>query len=384
MENLYITLDYGSSGLKCLYSKEATTPQSFMMEPEITEVRAEAIEKYRQKGKFQGEAIAHSFIGIEGTYYAVGRLAQKQFLSTPVLSDLKSLDAVQRTLAAVWVAAQKSSLSKKFRLFLSCLLPPGELGDQSILEKNLREALRGFDTPTGKHQISMPYFNCYPEGGGLSTWYQEKRGELGDRKLGVIMLGYRNASCFRVEKGVYEKFRSSEIGFSKIVSEVQDGTSGYTDTEITITVTEYLQSKNESQLEKILRQKKPADRETELEKMLVAIRIAKSTYWNALKKWLESQLGEIDELIVGGGVADLMCEDLAEHYRHKLPNLPGSDRPGVFLQGGLQYPANVAIPKELQTRFADAFCFWETDTYPNAVQYLARTGSNPAATCQEK
>jgi hypothetical protein len=372
MENLYVALDFGSSSLKCLYSKELSgVPEYLVMGPESIKVIPEAIERYRQKGGFQGEVIAHSFVGIEGIYYAVGSLAQKEFQAIPVLGELKSFQAVQRALAAVWVAAQRSGLGRKFRLLLSCLLPPGEYQDRTKLEEDLRQALKGFDTPTGKHQISMPFFNCHPEGTGLSMWYLSKRGEMLDRKLGVVMLGHRNASCFVVESKVCGKFRPSDLGFAMVVRSIQQATSGYKEEDITRVVASYWATEDETQLNGLLLQKTEEARAVEKERLVKAIEIARSIYWNSLSQWLAEKMVGVDEVTVGGGVTALFQEEIRNYFRERLPNLPGEKFCGIFLDGGLKIPDNTTIPSELHSRFADVYCLWERDIHPNAVRYSA-------------
>jgi hypothetical protein len=56
MEYLYAVIDYGSSSLKVAFTKEVNehpkseNPHYFTMSPEVIEVSADAIEKYRRSG----------------------------------------------------------------------------------------------------------------------------------------------------------------------------------------------------------------------------------------------------------------------------------------------------------------------------------------------
>ena len=240
MEYLYAVIDYGSSALKMVYSTQLTdTPQYFMMQPEIIEVAVDDVQEYRKN--FNLDPTRYAFVGTNDRYYATGELAQEVFRSTLNLTEPKSNHAIGRTLAAVTVAAQLSQIDvgKKFRLFLSCLLPAGELVDRDILEDNLREAFKNFDTPMGRLQVNLKYFNCHPEGGGLALFYQEHC-DLADRQLGVIMMGHRNSSCFVIQNHVYRRFRSTDLGFATIVNDIQLATSGYKDKTIAAAVATYL------------------------------------------------------------------------------------------------------------------------------------------------
>ncbi len=369
MEYLYTAIDYGSSALKVIYSKELTdTPQYFMMQPEIIEVSVDDVKEYRKN--FKLDPTRYAFVGTNDRYYATGELAQEVFRSTLNLTEPKSNHAIGRTLAAITVAARLAQLDvgKKFRLFLSCLLPAGELGDRDTLEANLREAFKNFDTPVGRLQVNLKYFNCHPEGGGLALFYQEHC-DLADRQLGVIMMGHRNSSCFVVQNNVYRRLRSTDLGFATIVNDIQLATSAYKDKTITAAVATYLtQEEDRTPLIKMLLRNNPTAREQELDTLLKAIDLATRKFWNSFAQWLEIQL-PLDEIIFGGGVAELFKLEMLDYLSGKLPNLPDKNCPAIYLHGGLEYSKNTLIPTGLQARFADVQCLWEKDIMPIAKSY---------------
>jgi hypothetical protein len=372
LEYLYAVVDYGSSALKVVFSKELTdTPKYFAMQPEIIEVPVEAVEEYRQK--FLSDPVRYAFVGIQARYYAVGELAQEAFRSTLNLAEPKSNKAVGRTLAAIAAAVRLSQIKvgRKFQLFLSCLLPPGELQDRDILEENLRQALLDFDTPLGRLQVNLKYFNCHPEGGGLALFYEHHRGDLADRQLGVIMMGHRNSSCFTVQKGIYRKFRSSDLGFATVVNDIQAATtSAYKDRTLTAAVASYLLSNEEDKapLANMLLRDTPSARERELDKLLQAIDLSKRKFWNSFSQWLTVQF-PFDEIVFGGGVAELFESEMLDYLNGKLPNLPDKNCPAIYLHGGLNYSDNTLISADLQARFADVQCLWEKDIMSIAMSY---------------
>ena len=370
MEHLYAVVDYGSSALKVVYSRELNdTPKYFTMQPEIIEVSADAVKGYRKN--FSSDPARHAFVGTNDRYYAVGELAQDVFRSTLNLTEPKSNNAIGRTLAAITVAAQLAQInvSKKFRLFLSCLLPAGELVDRDILEDNLREAFKNFDTPMGGLQVNLKYFNCHPEGGGLAVFYEEHC-DLADRQLGVIMMGHRNSSCFVVQNSIYRRLRSTDLGFATVVNDIQLATSAYKDKTITAGVATYLLSNGQDKtpLVKMLMRNNPTAREQELDNLLKAIDISKGKFWNSFVQWLAIQL-PLDEVVFGGGVAELFKIEMLDYLSGKLPNLPNKNCPAIYLHGGLEYPDNTLIPTDLQARFADVQCLWEKDILPVAKSY---------------
>jgi hypothetical protein len=372
MEHMYLVIDYGSSSLKIAFSTELTEcPQQVLMEPEVIEISPTIVEKYRFRAGFKGDPAAWTFVGIDNTYYAVGKLAREEFRSTPNLAELKSSSAAIRTLAAVFVAAYHCSLGKKFSLFLSCLLPPGEINEAEILLEDIKKALKSFDTPTGRHNVSLKYFNCSPEGGGLAMFYQHHRTLSPDRSLGVLMMGHRNTSAYLVRNGINQKLSSSDLGFSSVVHSIQSATSGYQEREITDAVALYLISQNKDRLilDKLLLHKTLELRNRELERLLVAIDEARSSYWKSVSQWLDVRFSCLDEAIVGGGVARIFESEIVEYFKHKLPNLPTENYPGMYFNGGLKYPQDTLIPLTLQDRFADVQCLWEQDIIPSARSY---------------
>lgn len=374
MEYLYTVIDYGSSALKVAFTKEVNehpqseNPHYFTMSPEVIEVSADAIDKYRSA--FIVDPVKYCCVGINDRYYAVGELARQAFRSTLNLVEPKSNYAVQRTLAVVAVAAQLTRTKTSFKLFISCLLPPGELLDKAILEENLRTALKEFKTPTGTFQVNLRYFNCHPEGGGLSLFYESHRGNLEDRSLGVIMMGHRNASCFTVNGKVYQKFRSTDLGFSAIVTDIKEATSAYKDEDLTPAVAKYLLGNEEDKkpLEQILLRNDREMRARELDTLLKAISSAKASFWSAFEQWLIVQFPQIDEIVFGGGVGEIFERQIIAHF-DRLPNLPNKDHSGLYLHGGLKYPKDTLIPQELQPRFADVQCLWEQDMLIVAQSY---------------
>lgn len=369
MEYLYAVIDYGSSALKMVYSTQLTdTPQYLMMQPEIIEVAVDDVQEYRKN--FNLDPTRYAFIGTNDRYYATGELAQEVFRSTLNLTEPKSNNAIGRTLAAITVAARLAQIDvgKKFRLFLSCLLPAGELVDRDILEANLREAFKNFDTPMGRLQVNLKYFNCHPEGGGLALFYEEHC-DLADRQLGVIMMGHRNSSCFVVQNSVYRRLRSTDLGFATIVNDIQLATSGYKDKTITAAVATYLSKEDDrTPLVKMLLRNNPIAREQELDKLLKAIDLSTRKFWNSFAQWLAIQL-PLDEIVFGGGVAELFKVEMLDYLSGKLPNLPDKNCPAIYLHGGLEYSDDTLIPTELQARFADVQCLWEKDIMPIAKSY---------------
>jgi hypothetical protein len=376
---IYLVVDLGSSLIKVLYGNDSTKlPNYLAIEPEIIEVPANYLDEYRRTN-FSGDPTSSCFVEVNNKYYAVGRLAKREFRSTTNLTLLKSSYAVQRILAALWVAVAKLEGGKKIKLFLTCLLPPGELKDKQLLKDKLTAALESFDSPSGRLQCRLKYFNCHPEGGGLSLFYQKYHSECRDRTLGVVMLGHRNASAYIVEGGISGRFRSSALGFATIVKGVQQDTSGYAEDDLTRSVARYLlsglesydSSPNPKYLHELLLRQGEVDRKQELAQLIDAIGSAKKLYWLSISQWLDTQLSEVTDILIGGGTCQMFVKEF-RGYTWNLPKIVGKPESRSFLNAGLVYPEGTLVPKELQDRYADAQCLWESGLMPVVREYRGR------------
>ncbi|WP_373544465.1 hypothetical protein [Chamaesiphon sp.] len=374
---LYVTVDLGSSLIKVLYANDTSgLPQYLAIEPEIIEVPESCLRDFR-RNDFQGHAEDHAFVGFDSRYYAVGRLARRKFKSTTDLALLKSNYAVQRILTAVSIAVEKLGMGRKVKLFLYCLLPPGELKDRDILDRDLTTALASFDTPIGKLQAKLMYFSCHPEGGGLAMHYQKCFPECRDRVLGIVMMGHRNVSTYLVDRGVPATYKSSDLGFVSMVREIQSNTSGYSEYDITRSVARYLlaeiseSASNPKYLYDLLLKTKDVDRKQELEQLVDTIESAKKMYWRSISQWLNTQLSEVTDILIGGGTCRIFTKEF-RGYTWNLPKIIGKPESRSFLNAGLAYGECTLIPSELRDRYADAQCLWDSGLMPVVREYQGR------------
>jgi hypothetical protein len=378
MMELYLTVDLGSSLIKVIYGNDFSQPPRYLaIEPEIIEAPQISLADYRRRHDFQGHAEDYTFIGIGTKYYAAGMLAKRKFRSTTNLALLKSNYAVQRILAAVSIAVEKLRMGKKIKLFLTCLLPPGELKDKHLLDRDLRTALSLFDTPIGNLQAKLMYFACHPEGGGLSMHYQKCFPDCQNRVLGVVMMGHRNLSAYIVNRGMPTTHKSLDLGFVSMVREIQENTSGYNEYDITRSVARYLlaevneSASNPKYLHDLLLKAKDTDRKQELEQLVDAIESAKKMYWRAISQWLTIQLSEVTDILIGGGTCRMFTKEF-RGYTWNLPKIVGKPESRSFLNAGLVYPDNSAVPSELRDRYADAQCLWDSGLMPVVREYQGR------------
>jgi hypothetical protein len=383
--NLYLTIDLGSSLIKVLHGTQPNKLNCLTIEPEVAEISAKIMSQYQNVA---GNPVKRIFVGIGDRYWAVGILAKEEFRATANLLKLKSEFAVQRILAAVWTASQNYDTGRsELKIFMSCLLPPGEMQDRDSIESDLTIALKEFDTPSGKIQSKLKYFNCHPEGGGLAEFYTKNHPEIADKRLVIVMLGHRNLSCYTIDSGYAKNYQSSDLGFVSVIKSIQSQTSGYSESAIAEYVPKYIRavidrnpSFNDRHNKELARQKllpmllrsSDVDRQRELETLAEAIDIARASYWNSISQWLEIQLGQANDVVIGGGTCWLFAEEL-DRFIRSLPRIQSNMAIYNRLNAGLRYPNNSNLPVDLQDRFADAYCLWWSDLAVVAERYEKRS-----------
>jgi hypothetical protein len=363
MQTLNLVLDYGSSSIKTICAADGGEPIAIAMEPEIIEI---------SQDEYLGLAEGDTAVGINGKYFAVDKLA-RNYGATANLGNLKSDGITVRTLGAIsWVHHRlEGQLGRKFKLDLSCLLPPGEMADSRAIQENLHNTLLDFDTPKGKLKVKLSGWECQPEGSGFGRYFQAH--QKYDGKIGVVVLGHRNLSAFAIEGGRLRKFRSSDFGFNYLIQGVLDKTAGYKEQKLIPAIGKYLNSTtaydrqpDQKLLKSILLRQNDSDREAELEKLVLAIEKAKNNYWRIVSNWLDTEIKDSGLVTVGGGTSWMFRNEIGA-YINTLPAIEHKLDLRQYLNGGWQYASDSFVPPELRTRFCDVSCLWHFQTNLSAT-----------------
>jgi hypothetical protein len=352
---LRLGFDCGASAIKCLASV-ADTSKALIIPPAIVQKHCQTLDSYRCQ---IGTDLAHrSFVGFDGTYFAVGELAI-QLGATAALKPLKSETIVPKILAAVSIAAQRFDLGTRFDLQLGCLLPPGEFRDRDRLRQELASALADFDTPIGVTYVRLLRGDFYPEGMGVAQLLK-----IGNRRsLGigvVLMAGHRNTSIFVTESHEILSMLTCDLGFDRWVRSVRAQTYDYNPLKLSAAIANYWADRDLKHLIPILRNATTALRQTESEKLARVIELSHDDYCNSLFDWLDENLPDrIDELLIAGGVGSVLQADLVEYAKTKLtPNARYRDSCAIFDSSVFDLP-RLDVPDEYRSRMADVYCLWK-------------------------
>ncbi len=319
MARIALAFDPSASMSKGMYAiSEAALnteqlPKWMVMEPEIVEVTQTEIEAYEQQKMGQTQPENEAWLSLGKQHYAVGYLARSQFNGWERHRELKYELAVYKVLAMVGAIATQYHLTHPCSLDLGLLLPYGEYEDRHRFEKLLRKALKQFSFKGRPHWIELDRFICLPEGGGLIA-----RGLTKDPKKYnalVLMVGYRNVSYLRQERGQIVEGQTANLGFLQLLEKICQMTSGYTPVQLIEPVFQAGTTVERKILKPLIRSRHPLSQKSELNELVAAVKAAKKTHYNNLITWWESRrLPQVDEMVLSGGTAHYYRSELSEYF----------------------------------------------------------------------
>lgn len=215
LTKVVLTFDLGASLNKIIAQiYPDAVPQVITMSPEVADVEKESVVGLNVDPLSQDAA----WVGIGSDYYVLGSLAKTIFAGTSAIRDLKYQYALPKLAGLIWLACHHLNL-KEADLFIHLLLPPGESKPGNLLGKQLSAALRqGIITPTGRLKLKQRNFYVSLEGAGIVSYRSRTLGTAYYRQtVGMLMLGYRNASFTVIKGGNQSQAESTELGMNWLV-----------------------------------------------------------------------------------------------------------------------------------------------------------------------
>lgn len=346
LKKIVITIDMGGSMTKAIVQGYPEgNPVVLLFDSEVADVARASIESVEAEGNPSSRA----WVGIGGEYYALGELARYRFGGISQLRELKYELAVPKICGAIWLAKEKLSLGNDVAVYLSILLPPGEVQDSEQLQVRLKDAFRSFDTPAGKMRVKMLRCDVASEGSGIFLYRKRLLGENMPTSM-YVMLGYRNASIFTVRGGVPSAGITSHFGMSWLVNNFTSKVSGLSpdNPNIVEVLVEAGVSCERLVLQKLSRKRKREEIELDGELMSKALLLARDEYWRAIVRWLRSKMDEdVEELVFCGGTADYIRPEIDAYFQKE----------GIKVS----WHGNIFIPDEISfgmdNRIADVWAF---------------------------
>ena len=295
------------------------------------------------------------WIGIGGKYYAVGNLVRAKYGILQSIKPLKSDSIVPKIVAAIAVAAQKFILPCKFKVTITCTLPPGEHQYTDDVSTKLMMALRNIKTPAGKINPILQQLRINPEGYGILNWHRIY-GAAKRQDIGVIMFGYRNTSVLFSLGGELTGLKSCDRGFHQVLEKISSlSGGGYDENDLALPVWDYLINKDESGFKRLA--KSVTNPELELSMIKNAIEKALIDYRINLQNWLTGAMQKTDMIVMCGGNAEYIGNSFDSFLQNYAKYFEGR---GYMIQ---QHIGSTSIPAEITetdmaVRYLDIYCLW--------------------------
>lgn len=336
-----MTIDMGGSKTKIVVQEVgSSTPRVLLMESQLADIGRNPSAQVPSTGLGSERAwvgfdkATNAGDEVNRVYYAVGALARHRFGGLPQLEELKYELALPKILAAIWFARVELSLSPKLNLFLSVLLPGGEMSDKDILKSRLLAVTPSFETPSGKMAVKLSQCDVSSEGSGI---YNYRRLVLGDKIYSkhqlFVMLGFRNASAFVVRGGANEPGVTSNFGMYWMLDALASQISGFDKNDpgtIQIVVDS---AADPNLLKRLSRKRDKQDIDDDFVSITNAVSEARSDYVRAIARWLKGIAGSFDEIIFCGGTSEYLRPDLEKYY--------ATDTTKIIWHGGVTLPDEV-------------------------------------------
>jgi hypothetical protein len=342
---LVLTCDLGASLNKTVAQiYPDATPQIIILSPEVADVEEESVIRLDVDPLTSDAA----WVGIGAEYYALGSLAKNKFAGTSAIQDLKYQYALPKLAGLLWLTTQQVGL-KEADIFIHLLLPPGESRDGKTLGKQLSSALRaGIVTPTGKLKLRQRNFLVSLEGSGVLAARRRTLAEAySSRTIGMLMLGYRNASLTVVKGKNQIEADSTDLGMNWLVERFVEQTSAglsKSDLRIPKALVE-ANNGNLEPLQSLSRKTKSADIESDLAWFQKSLSLVRREYCRALLRWIRNT-ASVDEVLVCGGTGEFVRSQLTQFFEEEA--IP------IVWNGGVNVPS-VLDPHKLGNRLADVW-----------------------------
>lgn len=341
VSTVVMTIDMGGSKTKIVVQElGSSTPRVLLMESQLADIGRNPSAQVPSTGLGSERAwvgfdkATNGGEEVSRLYYAVGALARHRFGGLPQLEELKYELALPKILAAIWFARVELSFSPKLNLFLSVLLPGGEMSDKDILKSRLLAVTPSFETPSGKMAVKLTQCEVSSEGSGI---YNYRRSVLGDeihsRNQLFVMLGFRNASAFVVRGGATEPGATSNFGMYWMLDALASQISGFDKNDPPTIQTVVDSAADPNLLKRLSRKRDKQDIDDDFVSITNAVSEARSDYVRAIARWLKGIPGSFDEIIFCGGTSEYLRPDLEKYY--------ATDTTEIIWHGGVTLPHEV-------------------------------------------
>jgi hypothetical protein len=330
-QELSITIDYGTSMVRAIYrypsqkyngANGITKDRLLLMQPNILLINNCLVEKYSQKQSgARPENNAWVEIGEDGEELPSKTYAVGLFVENIVAANNHHLEITKHNNALVFVAAVIGAIAKRHYLKnrlsvnLMMLLPYNEYELREVLHRGIENVLREFKFCGSTYSVEITSIKTAFEGYGLlcrgrSTNKDARLQKAGDLVLGILMIGYRDASLIVFVRGNPIIHEVNQFGMYKLLALIANGCSAQPTAALARALCRYQKAKTEEAKHLALKPVLQTNRsvlmqETERKNLEEAISQSLSQYIHIISNYLQMKLSSchVDEWLIGGGTA---------------------------------------------------------------------------------
>ncbi|MBG1266661.1 hypothetical protein [Nostoc sp. WHI] len=177
-----------------------------------------------------------------------------------------------------------------------------------------------------------------PEGVGILQ-YRSRNANVKyfQKNIGMLMLGYRNASFILVERGSLAKAETTDLGMNWLVQQFVEHTAVGLSKDNFHIVTAILAAGqgNFDGLRRLSRKSTDSGVAADLKLFQQVLPSVREGYCRALVRWIK-KVAILDEILICGGTAEFVRTELTEHFQNE--GIP------------IVWNGDVQLPKQLDTQ----------------------------------
>ena len=350
--DITLIADFGGSGTKAIYwnpKSDLIEARSLFLGSQV--INASSLDFEHELASIKAPEDRCCF-EIEGRRFAVGYLAELHNAHEG-LGQSKYLRAVLKVLALISVIVEKEKQlqrrKKPLQLSLVIFLPHGEASNVSYFKAAFNTFTQGkIKTAVGDFELEIKFLAARSEGEGIYRSFPEEKQRA---ETGLLMVGYRNSSFLVCRSGTVVDGHTTDLGMIRMVEQVgkAEGITDYSLLTQAIAIAGF-DLHNQVPFHKLLANESDFLKETRINNLVEAIKVARSNYVNLLiSKLRDVMSSSIDEMVLAGGTATLLEASLSDSLNESFPWLK------LNWHGGLTVPSSLVPDGDPYGRFADIY-----------------------------
>ncbi|QDZ39822.1 hypothetical protein FRE64_07630 [Euhalothece natronophila Z-M001] len=249
---------------------------------------------------------------------ALGYLAKKHEGQSQ-MNQSKFMKAVFKTVGLISaIAAREEITNKTLKVDLTSFLPYSERNNFPDYFEALKEFVKNpIETEFGS--INIEFINLVRRVEGQGIYHSLSPSEKNNKKVAIMMMGYRNVSLVIGERGTIQKGATTDLGMVKLANEIGES-EGITNEGILTKFLVEAKTNEDRALSRLLAKEtgyKKAERKERLKKKIAELR---EDFASQLITWMKDELDQdVDKIVLTGGSAMYFGKQIENQIKKNFP-----------------------------------------------------------------